>query len=107
MAEPRDEQEPPLPPSLRFLKALVTVLTVVMILGVSSVVFLLFTMVGSDTRPVLVHPEDFAIPEGVGTTGYSVVDGYTVIVGDDGMIRVFASDTRELVQEIEVGSPVN
>ena len=93
------EQEPPLPPSLRFLKLLVTVLTVVMILGVSAVVFLLFSIVAEEDRPVLVHPEVFAIPAGVGTLGYSVVDGYTVIVGDDGIIRVFASDTRELVEE--------
>ncbi len=99
MTEPVDEQEPPLPPSLRFLKTLVTVLTVAMIVGIAAVVFLLFTIAGQERRAILVHPEVFAIPEGVDTLGYSLVDGYTVIVGDDGVIRVFASDTRELVEE--------
>jgi hypothetical protein len=102
MTEPVDEQEPPLPPSLRFLKTLVTVLMVAMIAGVAAIVFLLFTIAGQEREPVLVHPEVFAIPEGVNTLGYSVVDGYTVIVGDDGVIRVFASDTRALVEELDL-----
>lgn len=77
---------------------LVTVLTVAMILGVGAVVFLLFVIAGQQKRPVLVHPDVFEIPADVGTVGYSVINGYTVIIGDDGVIRVFASDTREMVE---------
>jgi len=91
------------PPELRFLRTLVTVLTAAMILGVITIVFLLVIRLNDDARPILVHPEVFEVPAGVNTVGYSVLDGYTILVGDDGVIRVFASDTQELVQEIAVG----
>lgn len=103
MAEDLPEDDGPLPPNLRFLRILVTVLTGVMILGVLTVVLLLVIRLNDTQRPVLVHPDVFAIPDGVATVGYSVVNGYTVIIGDDGIIRVFASDTREQVDEIVVG----
>lgn len=102
MAEDFPEEDGPLPPNLRFLRVLVTVLTAVMILGVITIVALLVIRLGDNGQPILVHPEVFDIPEGVNTLGYSVVDGYTVIVGDDQMIRVFASDTRELVDQLDL-----
>jgi hypothetical protein len=43
---------------------------------------------------VTVAPGDFEIPDGVGVVGFSVVDGLTVIVGDDGVIRVYDSESR-------------
>lgn len=103
MSEDLSEDNGPLPPNLRFLRVLVTVLTAVMILGVITIVALLVIRLGDTARPILVHPEFFAIPEGVNTVGYSIVNGYTVIIGDDGVIRVFASDTRELVDEMIPG----
>lgn len=103
MSEDLSEDNGPLPPNLRFLRVLVTVLTAVMILGVITIVALLVIRLGDTARPILVHPEVFAIPEGVNTVGYSIVNGYTVIIGDDGVIRVFASDTRELVDEMIPG----
>ncbi|WP_341862306.1 DUF6476 family protein [Gymnodinialimonas sp. 57CJ19] len=102
MAEDFPEEDGPLPPNLRFLRMLVTVLTAVMILGVITIVALLVIRLGDNGQPILVHPEVFDIPEGVNTLGYSVVDGYTVIVGDDQVIRVFASDTRELVEQLDL-----
>lgn len=102
MAEDFPEEDGPLPPNLRFLRMLVTVLTAVMILGVITIVALLVIRLGDHGQPILVHPEVFDIPEGVNTLGYSVVDGYTVIVGDDQVIRVFASDTRELVNQLDL-----
>lgn len=102
MAEDFPEEDGPLPPNLRFLRVLVTVLTAVMILGVITIVALLVIRLGDNGQPILVHPEVFDIPEGVNTLGYSVVDGYTVIVGDDQIIRVFASDTRELVDQLDL-----
>ncbi|UWQ96627.1 hypothetical protein K3728_05185 [Rhodobacteraceae bacterium M385] len=102
MAEDFPEEDGPLPPNLRFLRMLVTVLTAVMILGVITIVALLVIRLADNGQPILVHPEVFEIPEGVNTLGYSVVDGYTVIVGDDQVIRVFASDTRELVDQLDL-----
>ncbi|MEJ6394002.1 DUF6476 family protein [Gymnodinialimonas sp. 2305UL16-5] len=101
---PDDGGDAPLPANLRFLKGLVTVLTTVMILGVITIVLLLVMRLNDDARPILVHPEIFGIPAGVGTVGYSVIDGYTVLVGDDGIIRVFASDTLEQVGELDTNA---
>ncbi|GAB5448235.1 DUF6476 family protein [Gymnodinialimonas sp.] len=100
MADDIPEGDGPLPPNLRFLRVLVTVLTGVMILGVLTVILLLVIRLNDVRGPVLVHPDVFEIPPGVGTVGYSVINGYTVIIGDDGIIRVFASDTQDLVEEM-------
>ncbi|MBL4627201.1 MAG: hypothetical protein JKY00_04055 [Roseicyclus sp.] len=103
MADEPPESDSPLPPNLRFLRRLVTVLTTVMIVGVITIVVLLVIRLSDNARPILVHPGVFDTPEAVETVGYSVIDGYTVLVGDDGVIRVFTSNTRELVQEIILG----
>ncbi|NKX43437.1 DUF6476 family protein [Roseicyclus persicicus] len=92
-----------LPANLRFLKGLVTVLTAVMILGVLTIVALLVIRLNADPVPVLVSPGDFALPAGVGAVGISVIDGRTVIVGDDGRVRVYDSESRALLQDIEIG----
>ncbi len=101
MADDSPENEP-LPPQLRFLRVLVTILTGVMILGVVTVILLLVIRLSDNRGPVLVHPDVFEFPLGVETVGYSVINGYTVLVGDDGVIRVYASDTRELVEELDL-----
>lgn len=91
-----------LPPNLRFLRVLVTVLTAVMILGVLTIVALLVIRLGDSGQTVLVHPEVFAIPEGVNTVGYSIHEGLVIIVGDDHVIRVFEAGNHALVQEIQL-----
>jgi hypothetical protein len=100
---PKDENGTAgLPRDLRFLKGLVTVLTVVMIGGVIAIVTLLVIRLNAGTAPVLVDPGMFAVPEGVGVVGIAVVDGRTVIVGDDGTIRVHDSESREIVGEFRI-----
>lgn len=102
MAAETPEEKDALPADLRFLRSLVTVLTAAMILGVIAIVTLLVIRLNGPGRTLLVDPAAFALPEGVGTVGYSVIDGLAVIIGDDGVIRVFASDSRRLVQEIRL-----
>lgn len=89
-----------LPPQLRWLKRLVTVLTVTMIGGVLAITALLVIRLNADSAPVVIAPGDFVLPDGVGMVGFSVIQGRTVIVGDDGVIRVYDSEGRTLVQEI-------
>ncbi|MDG4647450.1 DUF6476 family protein [Roseibacterium sp. SDUM158017] len=91
-----------LPRDLRFLKALVTVLTVVMIGGVITIVALLVIRLNAPAPQVVVDPGMFAMPAGVATLGISVVRGHTVITGDDGVIRVYDSESRALLQEIDL-----
>jgi uncharacterized integral membrane protein len=102
VAEP---PEPPiteddLPPALRRLRQLVTVLTATMIVGVLTIVVVLVIRLNADTRPVVIAPGDFPLPEGVGIIGLSVIDGRSVILGDDGILRVYDSESRTLLQEI-------
>jgi uncharacterized integral membrane protein len=89
-----------LPPQLRWLKRLVTILTVTMIAGVLAITALLVIRLNTDAAPVVIAPGDFVLPEGVGLVGFSVVDGRTVIVGDDGVIRIYDSESRALLQDI-------
>ena len=104
---PSDGTEPqadsaPLP-ELKFLKTLVTVLAGTMIVGLIAVIALLVIRLNATSVPVLVAPGDFTLPAGVGAVGISVIDGQSVIVGDDGVIRVYDSQTRTLVQEFRIG----
>ena len=104
MKTPPDAELPDaLPASLRWLKGLVTVLTAVMIIGVLTIVALLVIRLNATSVPVLVAPGDFTLPAGVGAVGISVIDGQSVIVGDDGVIRIYDSETRTLVQEFRIG----
>ena len=91
------------PRDLRFLKTLVTVLTAVMIAGVITIVALLVIRLNAETRAVLVHPEVYALPAGVGTLGYSLHDGRAILVGDDGVIRVFDAASGALLQDFVLG----
>jgi hypothetical protein len=97
---PKDQDG--LPRELRFLKTLVTVLTVVMIAGVITITALLVIRLnGNGGAPVLtVAPGDYALPQGVGITGFQVAGNHVVVIGDDGIIRIFNADTREQVQEL-------
>ena len=91
-----------LPPELRFLKLLVTVLTAVMIAGVITIVALLVIRLQAAPEPVLVTPERFSLPGGVVPVGLSLLGTDTIVIGDDGVIRVFDSASGELRQEIAI-----
>ena len=95
--------EADLPPALRRLRQLVTVLTLVMIAGVITITALLVIRLSEgDARPILVTPEIFALPPDLNIVGYSQINGRTVIIGEDGVIRVFHTESRELEQQLPV-----
>lgn len=91
-----------LPPQLRWLKRLVTVLTVTMIGGVLAISALLVIRLNAQSTPVVIAPGDFALPEGVGLVGLSVIDGRVIVVGDDAVIRVFDGESRVMIREMEI-----
>lgn len=91
-----------LPPQLRWLKRLVTVLTVTMIGGVLAISALLVIRLNAQSAPVVIAPGDFVLPEGVGLVGLSVIDGRVIVVGDDAVIRVFDGESREMIREMEI-----
>ncbi len=85
-----------MPPSLKRLRLLVTVLTVTMIAGVLTIILLLVIRLNASAPPILVHPERFAVPAGVETLGYSLIGDRAVLVGDDQVIRVFDAESGAL-----------
>ncbi|MFW5880989.1 MAG: DUF6476 family protein [Roseicyclus sp.] len=100
--EAETEAEAGLPRDLRFLKVLVTVLTAAMILGVIAIVTLLVIRLNDVAAPIRLEPGAFVLPEGVGMLGISLVDDVAVVVGDDGVIRLYDAATRDLLREVPV-----
>ena len=88
-----------LPTGLRFLKALVIVLTLTMIVGVITVVAVLVTRIPAtfgSGAPRL--PEDIALPEGMTAEAVTLGQGWFAVVAKDGAgaehILIFAPDGR-------------
>ena len=92
--------EPELPPSLRFLKHLVTVLMITMIVGVITVVGLLVTrMPQVVAAPAL--PPSLTLPAGVQARAVTMGTGWIAVVTSDDHILVFANDGK-LRQDIPI-----
>ena len=89
----------PEPANLRFLRRLVTVLTVVMIGGLLVITTLLVIRF-SQTGPVL--PETIALPDGTKARAFTQGDGWYAIVTDDDRILIFDRLSGALRQEIAV-----
>lgn len=79
---------PELPPYLRLLKTLVTVLTGVMILGVIVVVGLLVTRFPS---PVTA-PDALQLPDGAVAQSVTQGHGWWIVVTEDARVLFFGSD---------------
>jgi Flp pilus assembly protein protease CpaA len=85
--------DPVLPPSLRFLKWLVILLTLTMIIGVITVVAVLVTRMPqafSAAAPTL--PEGFTLPEGARAEAVTFGKGWIAVVTDDARILIFGKD---------------
>ena len=93
-------EEPELPPSLRLLKRLVTVLTVTMILGVITVVGLLvIRMPQMNAAPVL--PETVTLPNGATAAAVTMGTGWIAVVTTDNHILVF-DNLGKLLQDVTI-----
>lgn len=92
-------EENALPPSLRFLKALVIVLMLCMILGVITVTALLVTRLRAPLAPTL--PEAVQLPAGEAASAVTFGRSWTAVVTESGRILIFNPD-GSLRQEIDV-----
>ena len=94
-----------LPPSLRFLKGLVIVLTLTMIIGVITVVAVIVTRMpqsfgespGQTGLPSL--PAAITLPEGATPQAITFGQGWTAIVTQDARILIYSGDGH-LQQEV-------
>ncbi len=94
--------DPVLPPSLRFLKWLVILLTLTMIIGVITVVGVLVTRMPqafSASAPAL--PDGFVLPKGAQAEAVTFGKGWIAVVTDDARILIFGKDGT-LRQEVAV-----
>ena len=87
-----------LPPGLRFLRQLVTVLTVVMIVGVVLIAVLLVIRLN---QPVLTIPDQITLPAGTVAISYTQNHDWFAVVTDENKILIFDLNGR-LTQKVDV-----
>jgi hypothetical protein len=93
-----------LPPGLRFLKALVIVLTLTMIGGVITVVTLLVTRMPAALRASLPLPEAITLPAGARALAITTGPDWFGVVTTDNRILIFDRASGVLRQEVLVQS---
>lgn len=89
-----------LPPGLRFLRQLVTVLTVVMIVGVVLIAALLVIRLN---QPALTIPDQITLPAGTVAVSYTQTNDWFAVVTDENQILIFDLN-GQLTQEVNVKS---
>ncbi len=87
------------PPQLKFLRRLVTTLTVVMIGGLVVVITLLVIRL-SDDGPRF--PNEITLPNGVTAEAVTFGNGWVAVVTEDQRILILDPDTSALRQEIDL-----
>jgi hypothetical protein len=84
-----DSPDPGTPPELRFLKRLVTTLTVVMIAGLVTIVVLLVIRLGVAPATMPPLPENIALPEGAQVAAVTIARDWVVVVTAAGEILLY------------------
>jgi hypothetical protein len=95
-----------LPPSLRFLKWLVIVLTLTMIVGVITIVGLIVTRMPGAVRASLPLPDEITLPGGARAAAFTQGQAWYAVVTTDDRILIYSRQTGALVQEITVNPVV-
>lgn len=91
-----------LPPSLRFLKALVTVLTLTLIGGVITITALIVTRMPQAMGAGPVLPAEIALPEGATARAVTFGTGWIAVVTTDNRILILDAGTGALRQEMAI-----
>ncbi len=90
-----------MPPGLGFLKALVTILTVVLIGGLITVIWLLVTRVPQMASQEPMLPPAINLPDGVAPQAVTLGRGWVAVVTGDDRILIYGTDGT-LRQEVAV-----
>ncbi len=100
-AAPQDNPETPepLPPQLRYLRWLVTILTGVMITGFLVLIVALVIRLNADPLPL---PDRIALPAGTSATAFTQGTDWFAVVTDDDTILIFDRATSRLRQTISI-----
>jgi hypothetical protein len=84
-----DTPDPGTPPELRFLKRLVTTLTLVMILGLLTIVGLLVIRLGGAPAPLPALPENVTLPAEAQIAAVTLARDWLVVVTEAGEILLY------------------
>jgi hypothetical protein len=91
------------PPELRYLKTLVTTLTVVMIAGLLTMIALFVTRLpGREALPPPTLPEAITLPDGARPEAFTRGRGWLGVVTDDGRLLIYDAVTGALRQTVRV-----
>lgn len=96
-----DDDPIPEPPNLRFLRRLVTTLTVTMIAGVILITALIVIRYNQSSTPL---PNVITLPDGTTATAFTQARNWYAVVTEDDQILIFARDNGRLLQTIRVQS---
>jgi hypothetical protein len=91
-----------LPPGLRFLKALVIVLTLTMIGGVITVVAVIVTRMPQAMQPLPKMPDVISLPDGTRAAAFTQGPEWYAVVTADNRILIFDRRTGALRQSVEI-----
>ncbi len=87
--------------TLRFLKALVTILTATMILGLGAIVVMLMIRLQTPD-PATPLPEAITLPSGATATAFTQGRTWYAVVTADNRILIFSRESGALIQEIAI-----
>ncbi|MFW8594822.1 DUF6476 family protein [Cribrihabitans neustonicus] len=99
MTDPSESDIQQEPPQIRFLRRLVTTLTVVMIGGLLVVIALLVIRLSGED---LALPAEITLPEGVTAEAVTLGRGWIAVVSTENKILIFDRATGALKQEVEI-----
>ncbi|MCY4208224.1 MAG: DUF6476 family protein [Roseovarius sp.] len=104
MTENPQTHQPVDPNLVKYLRAMVTVLTTVMIVGFLIIVFLFVTKFSSAFSPSL--PDSITLPDGQKPTAFTQGDNWFAVVTEDNSIVIFDRKTGEPLQIMKIlGTP--
>jgi Na+-transporting methylmalonyl-CoA/oxaloacetate decarboxylase gamma subunit len=86
--------------TLRYLKALVTILTVTMILGFLTIVALFVMRFSAMNQAEL--PDQISLPDGATASAFTQGDDWFAIVTDEDEILIYSKTTGNLRQRIQI-----
>ncbi|MBY6139203.1 hypothetical protein KUV26_07090 [Leisingera daeponensis] len=99
MTDPSETEIQQEPPQIRFLRRLVTTLTVVMIGGLVVIISLLVIRLQSDDAPL---PSEIALPPGVKAEAVTLGRGWIAVVSGDDRILIYDRETGALRQTVRI-----
>ena len=95
-----EDRQAPDAKTLRYLKALVTILTVTMILGFLTIVALFVMRFAEMNKAEL--PDEITLPDGARATAFTRGEGWFAVVTDEDEILIYSRTTGNLRQRIAI-----